>query len=51
VITTGTLQTVGVLANVLRARGIDRIALEKPGFYIHDALLRRRGLLDAAKAA
>jgi GntR family transcriptional regulator / MocR family aminotransferase len=44
VITTGTLQSVGLLANVLRARGIDRIALEQPGFYIHRALLRRRGL-------
>src|SRR5205085_8610306 len=44
VITTGTLQSVGLLANVLRARGIDSIALEKPGFYIHNALLRRRGL-------
>jgi GntR family transcriptional regulator / MocR family aminotransferase len=44
VITTGTLQSVGLLANVLRARGIDRIALEQPGFHIHRALLRRRGL-------
>jgi GntR family transcriptional regulator / MocR family aminotransferase len=44
VITTGTLQSVGLLANVLRARGIERIALEQPGFYIHRALLRRRGL-------
>jgi GntR family transcriptional regulator/MocR family aminotransferase len=44
VITTGTLQSVGLLANVLLARGIDRIALEQPGFHIHRALLRRRGL-------
>jgi GntR family transcriptional regulator / MocR family aminotransferase len=44
VVTTGTLQSVGLLANVLRARGIDRIALEQPGFPIHRALLRRRGV-------
>jgi GntR family transcriptional regulator/MocR family aminotransferase len=44
VITTGTLQSVGVLANVLRARGIDRVAIEQPGFHIHRALLRRRGM-------
>jgi GntR family transcriptional regulator / MocR family aminotransferase len=44
VVTTGTLQSVGLLANVLRARGIDRIAVEHPGFHIHRALLRRRGL-------
>src|SRR5437763_1672306 len=44
VITTGTLQSVRLLASVLRARGIDRIAMEHPGFYIHRALLRRRGL-------
>src|SRR4051812_48570494 len=44
VITTGTLQSVGLLADVLRARGIDRIAVEQPGFHIHRALLRRRGL-------
>jgi GntR family transcriptional regulator / MocR family aminotransferase len=43
-ITTGTLQSVGLLASVLRARGIDRIAVEQPGFHIHRALLRRRGL-------
>jgi GntR family transcriptional regulator/MocR family aminotransferase len=44
VITTGTLQSVGLLADVLRARGIDRVAVEQPGFHIHRALLRRRGL-------
>src|SRR3954467_15931457 len=44
VITTGTLQSVGLLANVLRARGVDRVAIEQPGFHIHRALLRRRGL-------
>jgi GntR family transcriptional regulator / MocR family aminotransferase len=44
VITTGTLQSVGLLASVLLARGIDRMALEQPGFHIHRALLRRRGL-------
>src|SRR4051794_6523118 len=44
VITTGTLQSVGLLANVLRARGVDRVAIEQPGFHIHRALLRRRGV-------
>src|SRR4051794_1022249 len=44
VITTGTLQSVGLLANVLRERGVERIAVEQPGFHIHRALLRRRGL-------
>ncbi|MEA2369538.1 MAG: GntR family transcriptional regulator / MocR family aminotransferase, partial [Thermoleophilaceae bacterium] len=44
VVTTGTLQSVGLLASVLRARGIERIAVEDPGFHIHRALLRRRGL-------
>jgi GntR family transcriptional regulator/MocR family aminotransferase len=44
VITSGTLQSVGLLASVLRARGIDRIAMEQPGFHIHRALLQRRGL-------
>src|SRR3954466_15482353 len=44
VITTGTLQSVGLLANVLRQRGVDRVAIERPGFHIHRALLRRRGL-------
>jgi GntR family transcriptional regulator / MocR family aminotransferase len=44
VITTGTLQSVGLLADVLLERGIDRIAVEQPGFHIHRALLRRRGL-------
>src|SRR4051794_6366361 len=43
-ITTGTLQSLGLLANVLRERGIERIAVEQPGFHIHRALLRRRGL-------
>src|SRR3954471_3324319 len=44
VITTGTLQSVGLLANVLRARGVDSVAIEQPGFHIHRALLRRRGV-------
>ena len=44
VVTSGTLQSVGLLASVLRARGIERIAVEEPGFHIHRALLRRRGL-------
>jgi GntR family transcriptional regulator/MocR family aminotransferase len=44
VITTGTLQSVGVLADVLLARGIDRIVVEQPGFHIHRAVLRRRGM-------
>ena len=44
VITTGTLQSVGLLAKVLLGRGIDRIAVEQPGFHIHRALLRRRGV-------
>jgi GntR family transcriptional regulator/MocR family aminotransferase len=44
VVTGGTLQSVGLLATVLRRRGIDRIAVEQPGFHIHRALLRRRGL-------
>src|SRR3954464_13292841 len=44
VITTGTLQSVGLLADVLLERGIDRIAVEQPGFHIHRARLRRRGL-------
>jgi GntR family transcriptional regulator / MocR family aminotransferase len=44
VITTGTLQSVGLLANVLLARGIERVAIEQPGFHIHRALLRRRGV-------
>src|SRR4051794_40529788 len=44
VITTGTLQSVALLGNVLLARGLNRIALEQPGFHIHRGLLRRRGL-------
>jgi GntR family transcriptional regulator/MocR family aminotransferase len=44
VITSGTLQSVGLLAGVLAECGIDRIAVEQPGFHIHRALLRRRGL-------
>jgi GntR family transcriptional regulator/MocR family aminotransferase len=44
VVTGGTLQSVGLLARVLGARGIDRIAMEQPGFHIHRALLRRCGL-------
>ena len=44
VITSGTLQSLGLLANVLLERGIDRIAVEHPGFHIHRALLRRRGM-------
>src|SRR5204863_3237689 len=40
----GTLQSLGLLANVLLERGIDRIAVEHPGFHIHRALLRRRGM-------
>ena len=43
-VTTGTLQSIGLLARVLLARGIDRIAIEEPGFHIHRALLRRCGL-------
>jgi GntR family transcriptional regulator/MocR family aminotransferase len=43
-VTSGTLQSVGLLARVLSARGIDRIAMEQPGFHIHRALLRRCGL-------
>jgi GntR family transcriptional regulator / MocR family aminotransferase len=45
VVTTGTLQSVGLLARVLRARGVERIAVEQPGFHIHRALLRRQGLV------
>jgi GntR family transcriptional regulator/MocR family aminotransferase len=44
VITTGTLQSVGLIARVLRERGDERIAVEHPGFHIHRALLRRTGL-------
>jgi GntR family transcriptional regulator / MocR family aminotransferase len=44
VITSGTLQSIGLLATVLLQRGVDRIAVEQPGFHIHRALLRRRGL-------
>jgi GntR family transcriptional regulator / MocR family aminotransferase len=44
VITTGTLQSVALLARVLHARGIERVAVEHPGFHIHRALLRRVGL-------
>src|SRR3954467_618009 len=47
VVTSGTLQSIGLLARVLRGRGIDRIALEQPGFHIHRALLRRCGLATA----
>jgi GntR family transcriptional regulator/MocR family aminotransferase len=44
VVTTGTLQSVGLLARVLLARGVDRIAMEQPGFHIHRALLNRSGI-------
>jgi GntR family transcriptional regulator/MocR family aminotransferase len=44
VVTTGTLQSIGLLARVLLARGHDRIAMEQPGFHIHRALLRRSGI-------
>jgi GntR family transcriptional regulator/MocR family aminotransferase len=44
VITTGTLQTVALLARVLVARGVERVAVEFPGFPIHVKLLRRSGL-------
>jgi GntR family transcriptional regulator/MocR family aminotransferase len=44
VVTTGTLQSVGLIARVLANRGIDRIAMEQPGFHIHRALLRRSGM-------
>src|SRR4051794_14662460 len=47
VVTSGTLQSIGLLARVLRGRGIDRIALEQPGFHIHRALLRRCGIATA----
>jgi GntR family transcriptional regulator/MocR family aminotransferase len=44
IVTSGTLQSLGLLARVLLARGIDRIAMEQPGFHIHRALLRRCGV-------
>ncbi|MEA2471324.1 MAG: GntR family transcriptional regulator / MocR family aminotransferase [Thermoleophilaceae bacterium] len=44
VITTGTLQSVGLIARVLASRGSRRIAMEQPGFHIHRALLRRSGI-------
>jgi GntR family transcriptional regulator/MocR family aminotransferase len=44
VVTTGTLQSIALLADVLLARGVDRVAVEEPGFHLHRLLLRRRGL-------
>jgi GntR family transcriptional regulator/MocR family aminotransferase len=44
VVTNGTLQSIGLLARVLLKQGIDRIAMERPGFHIHRALLRRTGI-------
>jgi GntR family transcriptional regulator/MocR family aminotransferase len=44
VITTGTLQTISLLARVLLQRGVERLAMEQPGFHIHRALLRRSGI-------
>jgi GntR family transcriptional regulator/MocR family aminotransferase len=44
VVTSGTLQSIGLLATVLLARGVERIAVEQPGFHIHRALLERRGI-------
>lgn len=44
VVTAGVHQGVGLLARVLAARGVRRIAVEDPGFPVHRALLRRCGL-------
>jgi GntR family transcriptional regulator/MocR family aminotransferase len=44
VVTSGTLQSIALLAGVLRRRGVERVAVEQPGFPIHRALLRRHGI-------
>ena len=44
VITSGTLQSIALLAEVLRGRGVTRVAVEDPGFPIHRELFRRKGL-------
>src|SRR4051794_8390310 len=44
VVTGGPLQSIGLLGRVLVHRGIDRIAVERPGFHIHRALLEGSGI-------
>lgn len=44
VVTGGMTGGVVALAAVLRARGIERVAVEDPGFTVHQLMLRRAGL-------
>jgi GntR family transcriptional regulator/MocR family aminotransferase len=44
VVTNGVTQAVGMLGSVLRRRGVRRVAVEDPGFFVHQGLLRRLGL-------
>lgn len=44
VVTGGIQQALGLLAGVLRARGVERVAVEDPGFPVHVGALRRAGL-------
>ncbi|HEX8103772.1 MAG TPA: PLP-dependent aminotransferase family protein [Solirubrobacteraceae bacterium] len=40
----GTMQSLGLVAGALRARGVARVAVEHPGFPLHRVVLARAGL-------